>query len=192
MSDQLEIVRRPRKRVEHFTEADLLARVRDRYATRGGNGPRWVVGHHVRDNAGFNASRTLDAVVMDTWLSSGLALHGFEVKTSRADWRRELAQPEKSAAFLRYLDHFWIVAPSGVVDAGGLPLGWGLLEPHGGGLRAKVVAARLSPEPVPRSFYAALLRAVAHRTPTSTTSASGALPAPALDSLVGVPPEGET
>lgn len=157
-----ETVAEPTPRI---TEAEILRRLRLRYTTRNGNGPRWAVIQHVRDRAGFDATRTLDAVVMDTWKSSGLALHGFEIKTSRGDWRRELAQPEKSAAFTRWLDYFWIVAPKEAVRADELPDGFGLLVIHGAGLRVSVQATRRVPEQIDRSFVACLLRAACHREP---------------------------
>lgn len=148
-----------------YTERGLLDLLWGRYGTRNGNGPRYAMAEHVRDQAGFNASRTLDAVVMDTWLSSGLALHGFEIKCGRGDWLRELAQPWKAAAFTRWCDYFWIVAPSGIVKPNELPAGWGLMEPRGNSLRASTRAKRLEPEPLDRSFVAALLRAACHRSP---------------------------
>lgn len=151
-------------RGERLTEADLLALVRQRYDTRNGNGPRWALATHVRDRAGFDATRTLDAVVMDTWPSSGLVLHGFEVKCSRGDWLRELAQPAKAEAFTCRVDYFWIVAPQSVVRDDELPERWGLLEARAGRLVAAVQAGR-NPDALPldRSFIAALLRAACHR-----------------------------
>jgi len=77
----------PDPKPEAFTEARLLSMLRSRYSGRAGNGPRWAFVTHVRDAAGFNATRTIDAIAVDTWPSSGIALHGFEVKTSRGDWR---------------------------------------------------------------------------------------------------------
>jgi hypothetical protein len=162
-------------RCERFTEAQLLDMLRERHVGRAGNGPRWAFATHVRDKAGFDASRTLDAVAMDTWPSSGLALHGYEVKCSRADWLRELAQPWKAAAFTRWLDFFWVVAAPKVVRDGELPARWGLLEVHGNGLRSVVGAVRLDPEPLDRSFVAALLRAVCHRSPASATTGLAAV-----------------
>lgn len=147
---------------ERFTEGQVLAMLRDRHSVRAGNGPRWAFATHVRDKAGFDASRTLDAVAMDTWPSSGLALHGYEVKCSRSDWLRELAQPWKAAAFTRWVDFFWVVAPTGVVKDE-LPDRWGLLEVRGTRLHAATRAKRLDPEPLDRSFVAALLRAACHR-----------------------------
>jgi hypothetical protein len=158
---------------ERYTERDLLDRIRARYTSTAGNGPRWAFIPHVRDRAGFDATRTIDAIVMDTWPSSGLAVHGFEIKCSRGDWRRELAQPEKAAAFTRFTDYFWIVAPQGCVQPDELPDGWGLLEARGRGLRLAVKARRLYPEAVDRSFLACLLRAACHRSPR-VTAARGA------------------
>ena len=148
---------------ERLTEADLLDRLRARHLRRAGNGPRWAYATKVRDRAGFDATRTIDAVAMDTWPSSGLALHGFEVKCSRSDWLRELAQPEKAAAFTCRVDYFWIVAPQRVVRDDELPERWGLLEARGAGLIAAVQAKRLNPLPLDRSFVAALLRAATYR-----------------------------
>lgn len=152
---------------ESLTEAEMLDRLRSRYSVRAGNGPRYAFVTHVRDGAGFQATRTLDAVVMDTWLSSGLALHGIEVKVSRSDWRRELAQPWKAAAFVRFVDYFWVAAARHVVKVEELPDGWGLIETRGAGLLATVQARRLTRERLPegvreplnRSFTASLMRA---------------------------------
>jgi hypothetical protein len=145
---------------EKITERTMLNLLRARYSAASGNGPRWAFFTHVRDRAGFDATRTLDAVAMDTWPSSGCALHGIEVKVSRADWLRELGQPNKAAAFVRFMDYFWIAAPFGVVRGDELPTGWGLLETRApGGLRLSVKASRLLPEPVDRSFMACLMRA---------------------------------
>jgi hypothetical protein len=146
-----------------LTEADVLAMLVARHATVNGNGPRWAFATHVRDQAGWHASRTLDAVAMDTWMSSGLALHGYEVKVSRSDWLRELAEPAKAEAFLRFVDYFWIAAPKGIVREGELPDGWGLLETTGRALRCSVKARRGESKPLDRSFVASLLRAATRR-----------------------------
>ena len=154
----------PDPKPEAFTEARLLSMLRSRYSGRAGNGPRWAFVTHVRDAAGFNATRTIDAIAVDTWPSSGIALHGFEVKTSRGDWRRELAQPHKAAAFTSYLDYFWVVAPRYVVKPAELPDGWGLIEARGDRLGAVVQARRGVPEPITRSLVACLMRAACRPT----------------------------
>lgn len=151
--------------VASMTESAILALLQVRYGTRSGNGPKWALVPHVRNGAGWGGStglgglRTCDAVAVGLWPSTGLGLHGHEIKVSRADWLRELADPAKADAFRRYCDQWWIVAPRGVVNDGELPEGWGLLEAVGGKLRASTSAPALTPDPLPRGLVAALVRA---------------------------------
>ncbi len=151
------------------TERELLNRLRSRLdAQRSqGNGRRWVVAEHVRCASGFDAARTLDAVAMDTWQSSGLPLHGFEIKVSRSDWRRELAQPNKAGVWRDLIDAMWLVTCPGVVMSGELPEGWGLLVTHGSRLRQVTAAVPWRPlprnaerPPVSRDLVATMLRAL--------------------------------
>lgn len=145
------------------TEADMLALLRDRYGATYGNGIRYASAAHVRSHAGFDARRTADFVAMDLWPSKGLALHGHEVKVSRADWLVELKQPEKAQEFVPYLDYWWlVVADRRIVRDGELPAGWGLLAPRGNRLAVVVPAARnQNPQPLSRSRLAAFVRAIA-------------------------------
>lgn len=75
------------------TERHVLDALVDRYSATHGNGERWVVAEHVRSRAGFDSRRTCDFIAADLWPSHRLALHGHEIKTSRADWLRELREP---------------------------------------------------------------------------------------------------
>jgi hypothetical protein len=87
-------------------------------------------------------------------------LQGFEVKTSRSDWRRELADPEKADAVARYCRQWWLVIPSAdMVKPGELPADWGLMVCSGLGLRAyRSAPLRMAVDP-PRGFWAAFTRA---------------------------------
>lgn len=152
------------------TEADLHKLLRQRYTVLSGNGPRYAYLPHVRSAAGFDAERTLDAVVMDLWPSKGLVLHGFEMKCSRSDWLRELKQPGKSAVFTSRVDRFWIVVASlDIVSLGELPLSWGLLyraDTSAGPVLRRARSAQLLPgtverRSVQRSWLACLLRSAA-------------------------------
>lgn len=88
-------------------------------------------------------------------------LHGHEVKISRSDWLTELADPTKSAAWRRYCDRWWLVAPRDVVRDD-LPEGWGHLAPDSRGrLRVVVHAPLLTPEPMPTRVRAQVMRSVA-------------------------------
>lgn len=119
----------------------------------------WFFLHNVRNAAGFNASRTADAVAMNLWPSRGLELHGFEVKVTRGDWLKELANPAKAEAVFGYCDRWWLVAAArDVVLPAELPPTWGLLVPRGGGLVAEVEAPKLAATPLDRSIIAAMLK----------------------------------
>jgi hypothetical protein len=148
--------------VARLTERIMLDRLRRRYVTVHGNGPRWVYATHVPDAPGFAARRTADAVAMDMWNSKGLELHGHEVKISRSDWLRELRDPDKATAIGRYCDRWWLVVPDlAIVKAGELPPDWGLLLCSEVGVRAVQPARKRQPVPVDRGFMAAMARAVA-------------------------------
>lgn len=174
---------------EPWTERALLDRLCARHtpASRPGNGPKWCYMEHVHDGPGFQFQTTIDALAMCLWPSSGMPLHAFEVKTSRSDWRRELANPEKSAPWLAAADFFWVVAPPGVVKREELPEAWGLLEARGTGLRASVQAAQLQPlvtvagrlgdkraglPDIRRGLVAAMLRASMKQARSATTEAA--------------------
>lgn len=147
------------------TERTVLNALRSRHAPkeRGGNGPEWAFVEHVRNAAGFNANRTIDAMALGLWPSRGMELHGYEVKVSRADFRREIADPAKMDAFAHVLDRFWIVAPKGVVPANELPATWGLLEVSDDGIsiRQRVAAPLLTEDraAIPRTLLVPLMRA---------------------------------
>lgn len=114
----------------HFTEAtmlDLLAAKLNRPGN-GGSG-EYAFLRHVRNAAGFDASRTFDAISVSLWPSRGLQMDGYEVKVERGDWVRELRDPAKAEAACQVVDRFWVCAPKGIVRDGELPATWGLMEP---------------------------------------------------------------
>jgi hypothetical protein len=145
-----------------FTERQVLDLLHDRYNPLGhGNGPRYVCAEHVRSHAGFDPRRTADMIVQDLWPSKGLQLIGHEVKVSRSDWLTELKAPEKAYEFRRYVHRWWLVVPDREIVRDDLPDGWGLMALSGETLRVVRAAPRLTPEPMPPTMQAAMLRAVA-------------------------------
>lgn len=133
--------------------AEIKAALRTRYAP-----PEWALMFEVGDATGAAQRRWADAVAMNLYPSRGLSLHGFEVKASRGDWLRELANPDKSVPVQQYCDHWWVVAPPGVVRDGELPPTWGMIEAKGGRLVQAVAAPTLEAQAVSRKFVAAMLR----------------------------------
>ncbi|WP_216639961.1 hypothetical protein [Arthrobacter sp. QXT-31] len=159
------------------TERDMLDLLLDRYTDvrRGTISDRWVRAEHVRSGMGYSDGRRIaDFVAADKhpggYAGEKLALHGHEVKVTRADWLQELRDPTKADAIKRYMHHWWLVVPHpAIVKPGELPDGWGLLVPGTNGkLRAKKTAPRLNPEPAPLHFIISLMGAsarTAHREP---------------------------
>lgn len=146
---------------QKLTAADLCALIRKRYG-----GQEWACALEVGDGAGFSARRRLDAVAMNLWPSRGNVLIGFEVKISRSDLLRELADEEKAQAFEGLVDLFYLVAPPHIVDARELPDTWGLLVPRGKSLVEMRKPKRLTPSDsgdVDRLFMAGLLKAMKAR-----------------------------
>lgn len=120
--------------------------------------PEWALMREVAPRTG-GGTRYADAVAVNLWSSRGHAVNGFEVKVSRSDWLRELKQPGKAEeSVYSFCDHWWIVAPAGIVREGELPQTWGLLEVRGDRLMQTVNAPRLEAKPVTRAFFASLMR----------------------------------
>lgn len=148
-----------------MSDADLSAKVRAalrlRHPASSARGAaRGALLEEVRNATGFAATRSADALAFSFWPSDGLTLIGYEIKASRADWIRELKDPEKSFAFARYCDFWWIAAgTTKVVDVEELPPGWGLLVLNAKDRLHPIVPARkLAPEPLTRDILMSIVR----------------------------------
>ena len=84
----------------------------------------------VANSTGWKTKRHADAVAIGIWPSHGYAIHGVEVKRSRADLMREFKDPSKADAVGAYCDHWWLVlADAKIADGVQLPASWGVLAP---------------------------------------------------------------
>jgi len=123
--------------------------------------PAWAVIDEVSNSTGGNAQRRADAVAIGLWPSHGFAVHGFEIKVSRSDLVRELADPSKADPVGKYCDHWWLVVnDEKLLDGVALPASWGALAPRGQVLRTVVKAPKREATPITRGFVAALTRRV--------------------------------
>lgn len=154
-----------------LTERDLLDALWARLcrATVGGP-PRYVLAEQVRHDPTYGNS-IADAIAVDTWGSGHWSLEGYEVKTTRSDWRREIRGPKglgKSLPWRQHCARWYVLAPAGVVPVHELPLGWGLIEAYGDDratirLRSRVKADNRPQDalPLPPRQVAGLMRATA-------------------------------
>jgi hypothetical protein len=142
------------------TERTVLDALRRRYTHRAGNGERYILAEHVRDNGTF-ARRTADLMIRDMWVSAGMPLHGFEVKVSRSDWLTELRDPTKAECFRRHCDYWWLAVSDASIVKDDLPEGWGLIVLSGQTMRIKTKAPRLKPAPMDSAMRVSLDRSIA-------------------------------
>lgn len=146
------------RKAHKWTEREVLDALHLRLCRldQGMTSRRYAVAEHARLDPMW-AAAILDLVAVDTWRSGGYGLHGFEVKVSRSDLRRELNNLEKAAKFEQHLDTFTIVAPTTVLSGWremGIPERWGLMAVAGDG------STRYLRKPGSRPGYAAAVRAV--------------------------------
>ena len=154
--------------------ADL---VRERHPQRsaqgqGALGAVWAVLHEVPPETGWPRGYA-DILALHLWPSQ-MQLVGYEVKASRGDLKRELADLAKHETVARYCDAWWLVVwdrrwIDGDKVLPGIPDEWGLLAfeqdttftgPREGVGSLVVVrkAVERQPLPWPRKFAAAMVR----------------------------------
>lgn len=121
-------------------------------------GPAFVVLPQVRNGVGFarRRDRTADALAISTWPSRGLSISGIEIKVSRSDWRRELAEPGKAAEIMQYCDYWLVAAPKGVIGKGEVPETWGCQRRDS--IRQIKAAPRLEPKEIDMLLLCSILR----------------------------------
>lgn len=138
-----------------MTEHVLTAMLKVRYPK-----PEWALLSQVRNGTGYTrrVTRTADAMALGLYPSRGIHLHGFEIKVSRADLKRELTEPDKAESICRFCEFWWIVAPAEVVSGMELPPTWGVLIPKDGKLVIQKQGPLLSPDPLDKPFIASLFR----------------------------------
>ncbi|MBU2760933.1 hypothetical protein [Acidithiobacillus sulfurivorans] len=113
--------------------------------------------------------RYADMIAVGLWPSLGLEILGFEVKTTRADWLKEISDEKKAVAVQQYCDRWYLVVPHknhekivrGLAggEKGELPATWGMLTVDETGTVREIVAApKLDAQPVTRAFLASLIR----------------------------------
>lgn len=148
-------VKKSTARATPATTHDVRLALRRRFPA-----PGWALIEEVRNTTGYARKvRSADALAMSLWPSRGLELHGFEIKVSRGDWRREINDPEKAEVIARYCDRWWVVLGSReLAKDHEIPPAWGVLALDGADLVLVKDAGTLEAAPIDRRFLAAVLR----------------------------------
>lgn len=125
------------------------------------SGDGWIVLDEVGNGTGYNVSRHADAFAMSIWPSRGYEIHGYEIKRSRGDVKKELDDPAKADAVGKFCDYWWLVVSDlSIIDGLVIPATWGILHPRNQVLRVHVKAPKRDATPVSRAFAAAVTRRV--------------------------------
>ncbi len=122
--------------------------------------PEWVTMEEVGNGTGANCKRHADMILFNMYPSRGLALVGIEIKVSRSDLKHELNIPQKAEEIAQYCNEWYLAVPKGLIrDDDIIPINWGILEIESSGIVRKRKAAKwFEDKPIPKSFWAALMR----------------------------------
>jgi hypothetical protein len=138
---------------DKWTADMVFDRIRARFPS-----PAFVLLPQVRSRTGAYAAGTADALAISVWPSRGLYFVGIEIKVSRHDWRRELANPNKADCIQRYCRHWYVAAPQGIIPTDEVPPTWGLIECKGRSTTVAKNAPTLDAVPPDATFVCSVLR----------------------------------
>jgi hypothetical protein len=120
-------------------------------------GSEWGTFVELNASTGGRGGR-IDFFAMNLWPSNRFLKVAYEIKVSRADFAKELANPRKREDAEALADECWFATPVGMVRPDEVPEGWGLIEMVANGLRVKKRARQRKIESLPLSFVASIAR----------------------------------
>ena len=121
--------------------------------------PEWATFAEMRNGTGYGVQeRYIDLFAIDLYPSKVFHSVAYEVKISRADFLRELKQPEKRTFAETIANECVFAMPTGTAKLDEIPEGWGLLEIGTAGPRIAKAAQQRKVEAWPMRFSAALAR----------------------------------
>jgi hypothetical protein len=115
-----------------FNTPEVNQMLWNKYTDKG----EYVVLFDVPNIVGIKQERRCDAIVIGMWGSTGRLIHGFEIKTSRGDWLREVKDVSKADPFIEQCDRWWLVTGNiAVAKPEEIPAAWGWMNATRTGLR---------------------------------------------------------
>ncbi len=142
----------PKKLEESTKELTAKAEMalRNRYCK-----PEWYTFFEVaHSESGCRA----DCIAFSIFPSRSFKIIGFEIKSLRGDWQKELRNGKKADYFIGQCDEWYIVETTkGVVRKEELPQGWGLMTLQGSRLFTKVKSDVGFNAPPSREFFSRMI-----------------------------------
>jgi len=141
-------------RIDHETGSSLSKALRAQYPL-----PQYALLFEVASGMGKSMNGYADAIAMGLFPSRGLDIEGFEFKSNRRDWLKELRDPAKAEYVAKYCDYWWLVITEpGIAKAEEVPDGWGLYVLEGKRLEVAKRPRKLKAVPPDRTFVGTMLR----------------------------------
>ena len=102
--------------------------------------------------------RSADCIAFNIFPSRGYKIIGFEIKSLRGDWQKELKTGQKADYFIGQCDEWYVVeTKKGIVRKEELPPGWGLMTLQGSRLFTKVKSDIGFNAPPDRQFFSRMI-----------------------------------
>lgn len=122
--------------------------------------PAWTVLEELRDSTGWaGRGQAADAFAFGTWPSRGFRVIGFEIKSFRGDWLRELKDPEKAEGLAKFADEWWLIANTDCAREEEIPMTWGWAKPTDKGLKViKKPNPQMKAKEINRVFLMSIVR----------------------------------
>lgn len=83
-------------------------------ASRHASSEQWVFLRQVPNGPLATKTRTADAMAMGCWGSTGIEMHGYEIKISRSDWLSEIQDIKKAEQNSKFCHYWWVATPEGI------------------------------------------------------------------------------
>lgn len=147
---------------DDLTAGDVVTSLRHRYGCETDDvGPEWAALNEMDLAPGYS-TRRIDLLMVRAWSGKrGHVRHAIEVKVSRGDLNRELADEAKWRTWWEVVNRCYLAVPASLdVDPDDLPDEWGLYVVGGRGTRKVREAPRHDPGPMsPEVWIEAFRRA---------------------------------
>ncbi len=140
-----------------MSSGDVIAILHKKYSQ-----PEWLFIPELRLGSGYGNFREkrIDAWTLNCFPSKNFIKLAFEIKVSRQDFLREIANPDKSKAYMRVCNEFYFATIEGVAKEEEIPdrCGWFLISETGASLKKK--AEWHECPPIDWAFVASVFRRI--------------------------------